>query len=293
MIMKIKHIDITLDNALKVHSVLYGDPKVANTLVVLIHGLVNDWESWMPFISLYNGSELCFLLIDLPGYGVSGKMKQYSFAEYSQQIRKVARSVIDTEFSTTPVAWIGGLSLGSMIAIQCSADSPDLFSGSILFGPLIKSTLEGPFYNVVVRNFGRVINKIPYSDALVGVVIRSGVFHFIGWVNNTTKMSWSDYKKATIAGMKKTSGRAFAHMVVETIEFDGLSKLSEVAQRSKVVVLAGERDRFYKSPAVLKRTIEGLGSGSRCSIIPNVGHVLVYESPEATLAEMVNLIEEL
>ena len=96
----------------------YGDPK--RPTVILLHGIGNRSEAWMPIIPALAGS-FRILAMDLRGHGRSGHpVTGYRHADYASDLQ----AVIEDYGLANPL--VVGHSLGGIVALEWAAGHPDV-----------------------------------------------------------------------------------------------------------------------------------------------------------------------
>jgi N-formylmaleamate deformylase len=97
--------------------------------IVLLHGIADRWERWMPVIdSLAHSHRL--LMPDLRGHARSAKpVSGYSLSDYASDVA----SLLD-DIEAAPAVVIGH-SLGAAVAAMLAGERPDLIRGLVLEDP--------------------------------------------------------------------------------------------------------------------------------------------------------------
>ncbi len=108
----------------------YADAGEGKTIVFL-HGLANNWETWIP-VSMHLKQKYHVVLLDLPGYGKSSHLPEYSL----EKLAALAAEFIGM-LPEKPAAVVG-LSLGSQLATRLMHDYPSVAESVILNGPIFK-----------------------------------------------------------------------------------------------------------------------------------------------------------
>ena len=99
--------------------------------LIFLHGLANNWKMWIP-LAMKLKERYKVILIDMPGYGKSTRLSEYSLKISAKVISKF---VIEGGFKPLSVV---GLSLGSQIAATLVNDYPQIAKTVILNGPIFK-----------------------------------------------------------------------------------------------------------------------------------------------------------
>lgn len=156
----LSHHFLTLRSGFKFHYVSnYAPGRSADKpLVVFIHGFPDSWAIWRHIVSSHSlQKEAVVVAVDLPGYGGSGTMDEYtatnvleSLAEFIIAIR--AQYGIDTETETNQRrVVIVGHDWGCVLAMRLAADAPQLGDRFIL--------TNGPLPRLAAANIRRLLSS--------------------------------------------------------------------------------------------------------------------------------------
>jgi pimeloyl-ACP methyl ester carboxylesterase len=100
-------------------------------LIVFLHGLANNWETWIP-VSMHLMQKYHVVLLDLPGYGKSTHLKEYSLQALAGMVAEFIGMLPEK-----PAAVVG-LSLGSQLATTLLHNYSAVAESVVLNGPIFK-----------------------------------------------------------------------------------------------------------------------------------------------------------
>jgi len=112
-------------------------------VLVLIHGLGDEADSWRHIIPLLNAQGYRVLALDLPGFGRSISSHKVNIKKHAEAVIKLLEIVLGLPSSLTRVFLVGS-SMGSMIAEQIAIQKPRLVHGLILIDGSIPGGPSNP-----------------------------------------------------------------------------------------------------------------------------------------------------
>ncbi len=226
--------------------------------ILFIHGLGSstlDWEHQISFFEKHYKT----LSIDLRGHGQTlGSDGKYSISLFANDVvaflneQKVKVHVV-------------GISMGGLVAFQLAVDYPELVESMVIINSVVELPMDNPKVRKVIR-LRKIVPRI-MGMKMMGKVIGKKVFPYphqddlrvliaTRWATNTMK----DYLKSV---------NALAGWTVK-------DRLHEIEQA--VLVLGAENDY---TTAAEKQEYTDLLPNASLSIIPDTGHAVTLENPEA------------
>lgn len=209
--------------------------KGSGTIVVLLHGLGNNYKSWQYVTSEVNYDECRIIALDLLGFGTAEKPKN---ADYS--LDDHAKAVIATLDSLKiKKCIIMGHSMGCNIAIQVAQKKPNLISSLVLLGaPLYNKIPKGNFWSRITRSEGVYFKIFSFVSSNPNLTIKAAktadaLIPFIKGMQ-VTESTWLAYK------------RSLQNSIMTTEPFRELTKL-----KTPTLLVYGKLDTF-----VIKRTLK-------------------------------------
>jgi len=220
--------------------------------VIMIHGWTCRKSDWHAQIDHLKGRHE-ILAIDLPGHGESGSngREDWSMARFAQD-------VIDAlELVSSDSIILMGHSMGGTVALEAAAKAPDRVQGVILadtflinYGALDQATIDG-FYQ-------------PFSDDFKGAMGEL--------VENTSgPQSTDDLKKKLKSGMGNADPAWALKAWWELLNWDPQPAFESI--RAPIHAI--------NCPLIPDTTRERLAGHMQDTVLPDTGHFLNQEDPDA------------
>jgi pimeloyl-ACP methyl ester carboxylesterase len=258
-------------------------------VIVLIHGLGDEADSWRHLIPLLNSEGFRVLALDLPGFGRSIAPGRISLKNHAAAVLRLLEAVKIT--SERPVFLVGN-SLGALVAETAAFKKPGLVKGLILLdgsipgGPtkigflaLLKLLFSRKWYRAYrVNPEGAWASLYLYYADLDSMSPEDKGFlreRVMARVNSPTQ------ERAFFATQRSliwAFGAGFAGYAQKIRQFKG-----------KILLLWGEKDRIM--PVLTAEPFKTLRNDIELIIIPGAGHLPQQEKPADTakfITEFVN-----
>lgn len=239
-------------------------------ILVLVHGWANNWISWVP-VANYLRQHYTVYLIDLPGFGDSDNLPEYS-------VELAAKCVIGfvKKLPAKPAALIG-LSMGSMVVAEAGKINSTIVKNLILMGPVIKN---GNLKNIVshtVESSLKIINNFPVSQIFLKKIIETRVAAYsMSKYINMYKFNKFLVDEYGMIGKKKMRREAFVQMGYTGASYDLNNTLTDY--QLPVLLIYGKEDKI-SSPVFVKKTLLKQNRRIQLKVIPEAGHVVPLEQP--------------
>ncbi|MGO4586468.1 alpha/beta fold hydrolase [Arthrobacter sp. 2RAF6] len=280
--------DIDLDGS-NVAYWCYEPVKVtADTRTILvIHGFRGDHHGLLRVVD--HLPEMRVIMPDLPGFGSSEP-----FAGDPHTVERYGKFITGfmAALGLGPDTVLLGHSFGSIVASHFAAANPGAIRPLILVNPIAAPALEGPkgLMTKLAVLYYQVSAKLPRRLGLA--VLRS---RLIVRVMSAAMAKTRDRElRAFVHGQHDAYFSAFADRasLLESFRASVSSHVAEVAAQLDLPVLlvAGEKDEI----ALLRdqhKLLEMLPDGA-LEVIPDVGHLIHYETPAPAAAAIRSFLEE-
>jgi pimeloyl-ACP methyl ester carboxylesterase len=235
-------------------------------LVVLMHGVGGGREAWGDAAS-GTGPALAeagcrALAIDFPGYGLSPAIDPFDLAGMAASVQRLIESTGERR------AVLVGHSMGGMVAQELAALSPEHVSALVLASTSPAFGKPGgdwqqAFLQSRFAPLDAGLGMAGLAAQLVPTMLAPGVP--------------PERRAAAQAMMAGVPEATYRRAVAALVAFDRRANLP--ALRVPTLVITGEHDRTAP-PEVARRMAERI-AGSQLQIVPDTGHLLNIEQPEA------------
>jgi pimeloyl-ACP methyl ester carboxylesterase len=247
----------------------------ATRTILVVHGFRGDHHGLLRVADQL--PEMRLIMPDLPGFGSSAAFDgaEHSVARYGRFIGELMAAL-----DLGPETVLLGHSFGSIIASHFVAANPGAVSELILINPIASPALEGPkgLMTKLAVLYYQVAARLPARLGLA--LLRSPV---IVRVMSVAMAKTRDKElRRFVHAQHSAYFSAFADRdsLLEAFKASVGSNVSEVARELTLPVLlvAGEKDEIATLPD--QHTLAALLTNGVLEVIPGVGHLIHYETPE-------------
>ncbi|MEV7692094.1 alpha/beta hydrolase [Microbacterium sp. NPDC089189] len=260
---------------------VYGDPDAAQTLL-LVHGFRGDHHGLEPVVAFLPG--LRIIAPDLPGFGASAALpgRAHDLETYAAWLTAFATEV-------APGADLLGHSFGSIVASAAVAGGlavPRL----ILVNPIGAPALEGPrgvltrlavlYYRAAAR-LPRPIGEGVLRNRLI---VRGMSVVMVKTRDKTLRRFVHDQHDRYFSSFANRDVLSDAFLA--SVSHDVREFAPDIAQPT--LLIAAERDDI--TPIEAERRLRAMFSDAELVEIPEVGHLIHYETPQPAAAEITRFL---
>lgn len=258
-------------------TIAFSEKGSGKTTLLLVHGLGGNLTHWKPLMELA-GKDYRSIAVDLPGYGFSTLQGDVSKADL---VDFYARTLIEfiqkRELKNVVLA---GHSMGGQVAIVAALMKPDLVEKLVLAAPAGIETFTQPEAETLLR----FATPQFYQNQDEKAIRAAFALNFAG--TPAEPLIQDRLALGACPGFARYSERV-AQGVKSMLAHPVRAQLS--ALRMPVLLLFGSEDRLIPNrllhPGLTIQTLAKEGgeaiAHSRSVLIPNAGHLLMYEHPEA------------
>jgi pimeloyl-ACP methyl ester carboxylesterase len=259
----------------------------ATRTILVIHGFRGDHHGLLRVADQL--PEMRLIMPDLPGFGESG-----TFTDAEHSVQRYGRFISDfmAALGLGPETVLLGHSFGSIIASHFVAASPAAVRELILINPIASPALEGPkgLMTKLAVLYYEASARLPRSLGLS--LLRS---QLIVRVMSVAMAKTKDKAlRRFVHAQHSAYFSAFAdrNSLLEAFKASVGSNVAEVADRLTLPVLlvAGEKDEIAVLPDQHK--LAALLPDATLKVIPGVGHLIHYESPEPAAGFIRNFLKD-
>ncbi|MGG5174265.1 alpha/beta fold hydrolase [Pseudarthrobacter sp. J1763] len=244
--------------------------------ILVIHGFRGDHHGLERVVDAL--PEYRFLMPDLPGFGESSAFTDriHNIAGYVSFVEEFVSSL-----DLGPDTVLVGHSFGSIVASHFTAKNPQALRPLILINPIASPALEGPKGIMTRLAVGYYLAAARLPEAAGQAILRNKA---IVRVMSVTMAKTRDAGlRRFIHGQHGAYFSAFANRtsLLESFKASVSTTVRQVAPQLKlpVLLIAGEKDEIatLDSQKVLLADLPN----AELQVIPGVGHLIHYETPEA------------
>ncbi|MEO3933376.1 alpha/beta hydrolase [Micrococcaceae bacterium Sec7.4] len=243
--------------------------------ILVVHGFRGDHHGLLRVADQLPDMRL--IMPDLPGFGSSA-----AFTDAEHSVERYGRFIADfmKALDLGPDTVLLGHSFGSIVASHYVAAHPGTVSELILVNPIAAPALEGPkglmtklavlYYEAAARLPRRLGQGLLRSQLIVRVM------------SETMAKTRDKQLRRFVHDQHSSYFSAFAdrESLLEAFKASVGSNVAEVARSLTlpVLLIAGEKDEIATLPD--QHTLLALLPDARLDVIPGVGHLIHYETPE-------------
>jgi len=243
--------------------------------ILVVHGFRGDHHGLLRVADQLPDMRL--IMPDLPGFGSSA-----AFTDAEHSVERYGRFIANfmKALDLGPDTVLLGHSFGSIVASHYVAAHPGTVSELILVNPIAAPALEGPkglmtklavlYYEAAARLPRRLGQGLLRSQLIVRVM------------SETMAKTRDKQLRRFVHAQHSSYFSAFAdrESLLEAFKASVGSNVAEVARSLTlpVLLIAGEKDEIATLPD--QHTLLALLPDARLDVIPGVGHLIHYETPE-------------
>jgi len=230
--------------------------------ILFIHGAGGGQYTWSYQKGFFE-KEFNPIIIELPGHGESGGEGEKEIGRYAEQVYAFSQAV------GVRKVFLVGHSMGGAIVQTLSLTHPEMIKGIVLVGTGARLRVLPMILNGINSNFEETIPKIvqfAYSRKAPSKLTEEGVNQML---QCRPEVLHGDFSACDTFDVMKE---------VEKIDLPTL-------------ILCGEDDAL--TPVLYSQFLHNRIKGSKLEILPNAGHMVMMESPQAFNEKIREFIEEI
>jgi len=245
--------------------------------VVLLHGHTLDRRVWLPVVPHLLEAGLRVIRPDLRGHGRSTRPDSgYHVSHHSADVVGVLDSVgVDR-------AAVVGFSFGGGVALELAVTQPSRITAMGLVAPVMPDRPFEPAFMENLRDVARAIRSEGVTEAMAGPWASSPLF-----AHSFTKAGIREAVAAIVAGFPGAEFLATERDRVER-DWNVPDRLAEIAAPTAVMVGEMEMPGFK---AFAEEAAGGI-PGSTLEVVPDCGHLLPLEAPDAIANMIIGLFSD-
>jgi len=247
----------------------------------MIHGWTNDWRGLAPMGSFLIPNTRV-ILVDLPGYGQSSRLKHYSLKIEATVIKKLKNELGLKKF------FILGHSMGSFVAAKYYQNFGKDLLGLIMVGGVFRKKARKRLFAAGRRIYG-FAEKHEKAQKVLGFLIKRKVYAYTAaWLMNMYKFDPKLINQFGLVSRKNIDSKAYVEIGDEILNTDTEKLLGE--GKVPVLFLYGKHDKICN--ATQAKSIIGMEKYQFVEI-EEAGHVVTVEQPKKAAAAIWKFISSL
>ena len=218
--------------------------------VLFIHGAGGGQYTWSCQKRFFE-KDFNPIIIELPGHGESGGEGEDEIGKYAEHVYDFFKAL------NLPKVFLVGHSMGGAIAQTMALTHPEVIKGIVLVGTGARLKVFPMILNGIKENFeetAKKINQFAYSPKAPPDLLEKGV-----------------------------SGMLFCRPEILHGDFLACGRFDIIKEVERInlpaLILCGDEDQL--TPVKYSQFLQSRIKGSKLEIIPNAGHMVMMESPEA------------
>ncbi|MCA9392259.1 alpha/beta hydrolase [candidate division WWE3 bacterium] len=245
--------------------------------LVLLHGLTNNWYGWGAMIP-YLEKDFTLIMPDLPGYGMSGDLEEYSLEIQGEYIVEFINQL--PEF---PAA-VMGVSMGSLLTAEVAKHIGSKLRSVILVSPLIKKG-RTTYLTKGMEYIMRALNTTSYTTELLKYVVGTRrMAYALSKHLNMYEFNKELVDEYGIEGKKQMRAKTYPEMSISVSRYDLVHTLKDYPYQT--LMIYGKHDRASR-PNYAREILEASNPNISCVEIDRGGHWVSVEQPEKVAKQIV------
>ncbi len=238
-------------------------------VLVFIHGATNSWKSFL-LVGKRLSNRYRVILVDLPGYGKSGRLDKYSLEIEADLVDKII-SVLGLK-----KCFLVGDSMGAAVVAKFLQKYPKKAKGAVLMGTIFRGK-DLKKQNKFLRKITSTAKERRFWERWVKKVVSKDIYSYItSRFYNMYNFDKRLVKKYVIGGKKGFSGKAYIQMGREMTRLSITKLLSGC--KIPVCFVCGKYDKVSNCSLARER-FEGKGRYTFAEI-DKAGHIVSVENPK-------------
>nr|WP_323958508.1 alpha/beta hydrolase [Arthrobacter sp. JZ12] len=252
----------------------------------MVHGFRGDHHGLLRIVEALPAHRV--IVPDLPGFGQSDPLEgAHDVAAYSDFVLQGVRQL---QLGADTV--LVGHSFGSIIAARSAADSPGTFAALVLINPISAPALEGSsrIATRLAELYYRAGAALPERLGLALLqnrMIVRGMSELMAKTREPALRRWIHEQHR-----RYFSAFASRDVVLEAFRASIGATVRDFAARLRLPVLLVAAERDDLGSVETQRVLADLIPDSRLVVLPDVGHLIHYETPDQAAKHITEFLEE-
>lgn len=232
----------------------FDSAQPTNNIILLLHGLGADGQSWKFQISEFNKAGWRTIVPDIPGFGKSTETDHHwSFRKVTGELVDLLHDLNIDRFS------VMGISMGGALALHIALDYPKSIRSLVLVNSFARFKPQGPneIKYFIKRGF-QVITKSPANQASL---VANRIF---------PNPDQEFFRQTLISNIQHSNKKIYRLAMLEIARMNRVAELKNIA--IPTLVVSGGNDTTIPLPS--QQELADNIPSSLHKIIPNGGHAV-------------------
>ena len=248
--------------------------------LICIHGWTNDWTGFIPvgknLIDKYH-----VILIDLPGFGESGKLPKYTLEMLAEKLKRFTEILELKDYA------IVAHSMGTCVEAKFYAMYPYAASQMVFIGAIIDGKSNRKLFKVTAKFFD-VLTKQELGKKIVKKIIERRLYaYFTAKFINMYKFNKDVIDAYGLIGKIRMTKEAFAEVGQEIVRSENWQLL--INNKIPMLFIYGKYDKITPMIGAV-RCLKNKGKYNFISI-DKAGHIVTVEKPKEVAQEIKRFID--
>lgn len=248
--------------------------------LICIHGWTNDWTGFIPvgknLIDKYR-----VILIDLPGFGESGKLPEYTLTILAEKLKRFTEVLEIKDYT------IVAHSMGTCVESKFYEMYPKAASQMVFIGAIVNGKSNRRLFKVIAKLFD-VLAKQELGKKIVKKIIERKMYaYFTARFINMYKFNKNLIDAYGLIGKIRMTKEAFAEIGGEIIRSENWELLSNNV--IPMLFIYGKYDKITP----MEKAFDCLRDRGNYTFksIDEAGHIVTVEKPEEVAREIKRFID--
>lgn len=248
--------------------------------LICIHGWTNDWTGFIPvgknLIDKYR-----VILIDLPGFGESGKLPEYTLEILAEKLKRFTEVMKLKDYA------IVGHSMGTCVETKFYEKYPMAANKMVFIGAIVDGRSNRKLFKVTAKFF-KMLSKQELGKRIVKKIIERKIYaYFTAKFINMYKFNKGLIDAYGLIGKIRMTKEAFAEIGLEIARSENWQLLT--ANKIPMLFIYGKYDKITPMKQAEKR-LKDRGDYKFVSI-DKAGHIVTIEKPKEVAKEIKKFID--
>lgn len=245
--------------------------------ILILHGLGGSHLEWERLVLPYLKIKKRVIVLDLPGHGLSGSLKNPTFDDFVE----VVKLFLDKKKITKII--LVGQSMGAALTLMFARKYPEMVAGAVAQGAPYRINDRFGILRFIVHNI-RVAARIypPRTELWKGLILYLRVPEILAWTLETydmLAMSPEFARKVIKADARHVNPSMYIDLLHAFIaDFDLREELAQISEDVPILLVDGDRVRI-STIDTLKELSTLIPHASTC-VIKDAGHLAPLSHPQ-------------